>query len=81
MKSIYSVSRKSLEQYFIDKKMPKFRATQVFEGLYKQDVDNLFKWVGWVVVSFIQRTVPPLRQRYSKNKPRCMNVVSMYLWV
>ncbi|HHX79383.1 MAG TPA: 23S rRNA (adenine(2503)-C(2))-methyltransferase RlmN [Acholeplasmataceae bacterium] len=46
MKSIYSVSRKSLEQYFIDKKMPKFRATQVFEGLYKQDVDNLFDIKG-----------------------------------
>lgn len=46
MKSIYSVSRESLEQYFISKKMPKFRATQVFEGLYKQNVNNLFDIKG-----------------------------------
>lgn len=46
MKSIYAVSREALERYFIDKKMPKFRATQVFEGLYRQNVDNLFDIKG-----------------------------------
>lgn len=46
MKSIYSVSREALEKYFLDKKMPKFRATQVFEGLYKQNVNNLFDIKG-----------------------------------
>lgn len=34
--SIYNYSREALEQYFINKKLQKFRATQVFEALYRQ---------------------------------------------
>ncbi len=40
MKSIYGVTIKQLEQYFIDKKEGKFKATQVFEWLYKKKVTS-----------------------------------------
>lgn len=34
--SIYNYSRDALEQYFINNKLQKFRATQVFEAIYRQ---------------------------------------------
>lgn len=47
--SIYNYSREELEKFFIEKKLQKFRATQVFEALYRQkyssfeDINNLNK--------------------------------------
>ena len=47
--SIYNLSRESLEEYFISKNLQKFRATQVFEALYRQkkssfeDINNINK--------------------------------------
>ncbi len=35
-KSIYSMSRETLEEYFLTKNLAKYRATQVFEALYRQ---------------------------------------------
>ena len=35
-KSIYNLSREALENYFLSKNLAKFRATQVFEALYRQ---------------------------------------------
>lgn len=40
MKNIYGVTIKELEEYFIEKKEGKFKATQVFEWLYKKRVDS-----------------------------------------
>ena len=36
MKSIYSIKREDLEEYFVSKGDKKFRATQVFEWLYRK---------------------------------------------
>lgn len=40
MQSIYDYSRKSLENYFISNNEPKYRATQIFEGLYRQRANS-----------------------------------------
>ena len=40
MKNIYGVTITELEQYFIDKGQGKFKATQVFEWLYKKRVSS-----------------------------------------
>lgn len=40
MKNIYGVTIKELEQYFIDKKEGKYKATQVFEWLYKKRITS-----------------------------------------
>ena len=40
MKSIYSIKRKDLEDYFINKGEKKFRATQVFEWLYRKNAES-----------------------------------------
>ncbi len=37
-KSVYDYSRKSFEEYFLSINSPKFRATQLFEALYKQRI-------------------------------------------
>ena len=44
MKNIFSMTKKDLEQYFISIKDKKFRATQIYEFLYKKriyDVNNM----------------------------------------
>ena len=49
MSSIYNMSRESLEKYFLDKNLAKFRATQVFEAIYRkknksfQEINNINK--------------------------------------
>ena len=40
MKSIYSVKRKDLEEYFINNGDKKYRATQIFEWLYRKGVSS-----------------------------------------
>ena len=40
MKNIYGVTIKELEEYFVNKKEGKFKATQVFEWLYKKRVSS-----------------------------------------
>lgn len=37
-KNVYDYSRKSFEEYFLSIRSPKFRATQLFEALYKQRI-------------------------------------------
>ena len=44
MKNIFSMTKKDLEQYFISINDKKFRATQIYEFLYKKrtyDVNNM----------------------------------------
>ena len=49
MLSIYNMSRESLEKYFLEKNLAKFRATQVFEAIYRkknqsfQEINNINK--------------------------------------
>lgn len=49
MSSIYNMSRESLEKYFLGKNLAKFRATQVFEAIYRkknksfQEINNINK--------------------------------------
>ncbi len=38
--NIYGTTKEDLEQYFVEKQDKKFRATQVFEALYKKRVNN-----------------------------------------
>lgn len=45
-KNIYNFSRNQLEEYFKSKDLPIFRATQVFEGLYRQRVSTFFDIKG-----------------------------------
>ncbi len=40
MKNIYNIKRVDLENYFLEKKDKKFRATQIYEALYKQKVKS-----------------------------------------
>lgn len=40
MKSIYGIKKKDLEEYFISKNDKKFRATQVYEWLYRKKVTS-----------------------------------------
>ena len=40
MRSIYSITRKKLEDYFISKNAKKFRATQVFEWVYRKNIKS-----------------------------------------
>ena len=40
MKNIYGVTLNELENYFIEKKEGKFKATQVFEWIYKKRVKS-----------------------------------------
>ena len=40
MQSIYSITRNELEEYFININEKKFRATQVFEWLYRKEVNS-----------------------------------------
>ena len=41
MRSLYSISRKNLEAFLLQNGYPKYRAIQIFEGLYKQNVSNI----------------------------------------
>ena len=43
MKNIYGLTMEDLEQYFISKDGKKFKATQVFEWLYKKRVISVKK--------------------------------------
>ena len=38
MTSIFNVTKEELESYFIDKGEKKFKATQVFEWIYRKEV-------------------------------------------
>ena len=38
MRSIFSITRNKLEEYFVDKGEKKFKATQVFEWIYRKGV-------------------------------------------
>ena len=40
MTSIFNVTKEELESYFIDKGEKKFKATQVFEWIYRKEVYN-----------------------------------------
>ena len=40
MKSIYSITRKQLEEYFINNNDKKFRATQIYEWLYRKNITS-----------------------------------------
>ncbi len=46
MKSIYGVTIAQLEEYFLSKKQGKFKATQVFEWLYKKRVKDFSKMMN-----------------------------------
>ena len=40
MQSIYSITKKKLEEYFTNKGDKKFRATQIFEWVYRKGVSS-----------------------------------------
>ena len=40
MKNIYGITMNELEKYFLDKNEGKFKATQVFEWLYKKRINS-----------------------------------------
>ena len=40
MQSIFSITRKQLEEYFINLGDKKFRATQIYEWVYRKGVRN-----------------------------------------
>ncbi len=40
MRSIYSITRKKLEDYFINKNDKKFRATQIFDWIYRKNINS-----------------------------------------
>ena len=42
MKNIYDMTLEKLENYFIENGEKKFKATQIFEWLYKKRIDDFF---------------------------------------
>ena len=42
MKSIYGITRSKLEEYFVKNNDKKFRATQIFEWVYRKSKRNRY---------------------------------------
>lgn len=43
MRNIYDMTKEELEEYFIKEEGKKFRATQIYEYLYKKRIDDVDK--------------------------------------
>lgn len=69
--NIYGIEFEKLEKYFVDNNISKFRATQVFEWLYKKRVDNLNE-----MTNLGKETIDKLQSYFSFDKLKLLEVQS-----
>ena len=69
--NIYGIEFEKLEKYFVDNNISKFRATQVFEWLYKKRVDNLNE-----MTNLGKETIDKLQSDFSFDKLKLLEVQS-----
>ena len=63
MKSIFSITRNKLEDYFLDKGEKKFKATQVFEWIYRKGVRSFDE-----MTNLKKETIDMLKEDFSFNE-------------
>ena len=63
MKSIYSITREKLEEYFINNNDKKFRATQVFEWIYRKKVSSFDE-----ITNINKESINKLKEDFEFNK-------------
>ena len=63
MKSIYSMTRKKLEDYFISNNDKKFRATQIFEWLYRKNITSFDE-----ITNVNKDSIERIKQDFEINK-------------
>ena len=63
MKSIYGIKKSDLENYFISKNEKKFRATQVYEWLYKKRINSFDE-----MTNVSKETISLLKNNFSLKK-------------
>lgn len=63
MKSIFSITRKKLEEYFISINEKKFKATQVFEWIYRKDVRSFDD-----MTNLKKETIDKLKKEFTFNE-------------
>ena len=63
MKSIYSITREKLEEYFINNNDKKFRATQVFEWIYRKKVSSFDE-----ITNINKESINKLKDDFEFNK-------------
>ena len=69
--NIYGIEFEKLEKYFVDNNISKFRATQVFEWLYKKRVNNLNE-----MTNLGKETIDKLQSDFSFDKLKLLEVQS-----
>ena len=69
--NIYGIEFEKLEKYFVDNNISKFRATQVFEWLYKKRVDNLNE-----MTNLGKETINKLQSDFNFDKLKLLEVQS-----
>ncbi len=63
MRSIFSITRNKLEEYFVDKGEKKFKATQVFEWIYRKGVRSFDD-----MTNLKKETIDMLKEDFSFNE-------------
>ena len=63
MRSIFSITRKKLEEYFIENNEKKFKATQVFEWIYRKDVRSFDE-----MTNLKKETIDKLKEEFTFNE-------------
>ena len=69
MKSIYSITRKKLEDYFISNNDKKFRATQIFEWIYRKSIKSFDE-----ITNVNKDSINKLKEDFEFNKLKIIKV-------
>ncbi len=63
MKSIYGITRKKLEDYFINNGDKKFRATQIFEWIYRKNINSFDE-----ITNINKKSITKIKENFYFNK-------------
>ena len=63
MKSIYGITRKKLEDYFINNGDKKFRATQIFEWIYRKNINSFDE-----ITNINKESITKIKENFYFNK-------------
>ena len=63
MRSIFSITRNKLEEYFLENNEKKFKATQVFEWIYRKGVRSFDE-----MTNLKKETIDKLKEDFSFNE-------------
>ena len=69
MKSIYSITREKLEEYFINNNDKKFRATQIFEWIYRKKVSSFDE-----ITNINKESIKKIKEDFYFNKLKIITV-------